>query len=87
MSFLLALTLAQAAAVAPVPTDEVVAKPKKRCELVSEIGSIRKRRVCTTESQSSEAARERRENARRILDQDHRDRQLVQDNYGEKPLP
>ena len=85
MSLLLAFALAQTAAVS-TPADEVVAKSKKRCELVSEVGSIRKRRICTTETDSSETARARRDNARRILEQDERDRQLVKDNYGEKPL-
>ena len=87
MSILLALILAQAAAVQPVPpVDVIVGKPKKRCELVSEIGSLRKRRVCVTEADGKRSEEERRDAARRILEQNDREQQLVKDNYGEKPL-
>ncbi len=84
MSMLLIL-LAAAAGDSP---DIIVkkAKPKMVCERVHEVGTIRSRRVCVPADQAEANARARRDNAERIRDQADREKQLVQDNMGDKPL-
>ena len=85
MSLLLAMLFAGAAGAEP----EIIvkkAKPKMVCERVHEVGSIRSRRVCVPAEQAEAAARARRLNADQIRDQSDREKQLVQDNMGDKPL-
>ena len=81
MDILIAAVLLTGAQAAP-PELEVKA-PKKVCEMVQEIGSIRKRRVCYTE----EERQQRRDRAQQIVDQHDRERQLIKDNAGDTPLP